>query len=76
MGWFFGFKLHLVINECGELLSVYVSPGNEDDRRPVPSLVSGLVGKLYGDKGYISSALCHQLLDLLHKSRLGYQDYR
>jgi hypothetical protein len=25
MGWFFGFKLHLVINECGELLAVQLS---------------------------------------------------
>jgi len=36
MGWFFGFKLHLVINECGELLGVTLTPGNVDDRTPVP----------------------------------------
>jgi hypothetical protein len=34
--WFFGFKLHLVINDCGELLSFRLTPGNVDDRRPVP----------------------------------------
>jgi hypothetical protein len=57
MGWFYGFKLHLVINECGELLSCYLTPGNVDDRRPVPGLVKDLWGKLFGDKGYISQPL-------------------
>ena len=57
MGWFYGFKLHLVINDCGELLSCYLTPGNVDDRRPVPQMVKELWGKLFGDKGYISQAL-------------------
>lgn len=57
VGWFYGFKLHLVINECGELLGVRLTPGNTDDRRPVPTLVGGLTGKLVADKGYISGAL-------------------
>jgi hypothetical protein len=61
MGWFFGFKLHLVINECGELLGVNLTPGNVDDRQPVPSLVRRLAGKLFGDKGYISAALFREL---------------
>ena len=62
MDWFFGFKLHLVINDRGELLSVRLTPGNTDDRRPVPELVKGLFGKLFGDKGYISQPL----FDLLY----------
>jgi hypothetical protein len=57
MGWFYGFKLHLVINECGELLSCYLTPGNVDDRRPVPRMVKELWGRLFGDKGYISQPL-------------------
>ena len=61
MGWFFGFKLHLIINECGELLAVQLTPGNVDDREPVPDLTRGLVGKLFGDKGYISTELFRQL---------------
>ena len=61
MGWFFGFKLHVVINECGELLAVTLTPGNVDDRKPVPSLVRRLAGKLFGDKGYISAELFHAL---------------
>jgi Transposase DDE domain len=61
--WFYGFKLHLVINDCGELLSLRVTPGNTDDRRPVPELVKGLFGKLFGDKGYVSQPLFEALYD-------------
>jgi Transposase DDE domain len=57
MGWFYGFKLHLCINDCGELLGCYLTPGNVDDRRPVPHMVKDLWGRLFGDKGYISQAL-------------------
>ncbi|MBE0698878.1 MAG: IS982 family transposase [Anaerolineaceae bacterium] len=56
-GWFFGFKLHLVINDRGELLNIRVTPGNVDDRKPVLKLVRNLFGKLFGDKGYISQPL-------------------
>ena len=57
MGWFYGFKLHLVINDCGELLGCYLTPGNCDDRKPVAHMVKDLWGKFFGDKGYISQAL-------------------
>lgn len=63
MGWFFGFKLHLVINECGELLGVQMTPGNVDDRVPVPHLTQRLFGKLFGDKGYILGELFAELWD-------------
>jgi transposase len=56
-GWFFGFKLHLVINDRGELLNVTLTPANVDDRKPVPQLVRNLFGKVFGDKGYISKPL-------------------
>src|SRR5437660_2285643 len=61
--WFFGFKLHLVTNDCGELLSLRLTPGNVDDRRPVPELVKDLFGKLFGDKGYLSQPLFETLFD-------------
>jgi hypothetical protein len=61
--WFFGFKLHLAINDCGELLSLRLTPGNTDDRRPVPELVKGLFGKLFGDRGYVSQPLFEALYD-------------
>lgn len=59
--WFFGFKLHLVVNDCGELLNITLTPGNTDDRKPVPKLLQRLVGKVFADKGYISQSLALQL---------------
>jgi hypothetical protein len=61
MGWFYGFKLHLVINDQGELLGFCLTPGNVDDRRPVKKLVRKLWGKLFGDRGYLSQELFEQL---------------
>jgi hypothetical protein len=60
-GWFCGFKLHLVVSDQGELLAWCLTPGNVDDRQPVPTLVRHLIGKLFGDKGYVSAALAQQL---------------
>ena len=62
VGWFFGFKLHLVFNDRGELLNIALTPGNVDDRKPVPKLVRRLFGKLFADKGYISQPLFEELL--------------
>lgn len=61
VGWFYGFKLHFIVNDQGELLAFRFTPGNIDDREPVPDIVKGLFGKLFGDKGYISQ----ELFDLL-----------
>ena len=58
---FSGFKLHLVINDRGELLATQLTSGNIDDRRPVLELTKHLQGKLYGDKGYISQPLAETL---------------
>ena len=63
MGWFYGFKLHLVVNDCGEILSFQLTPGNVDDRKPVPFLAKDLIGKLFADKGYISNQLYEELLE-------------
>ncbi len=62
-GWFYGFKLHLIINDQGGIISVKVTPGNVDDRNPVPEMCKDLWGALYGDKGYISSPLEQELKD-------------
>ena len=61
VGWFYGFKLHLVINDKGELLATQLTPCNIDDRKPVLELTKHLEGKLYGDKGYISKKLSETL---------------
>jgi hypothetical protein len=63
MGWFFGFKLHFVINDCGQILAVRVTAGNVDDRKPAPDLLEGLFGKVFGDKGYLSKLLHDQLYE-------------
>ncbi|TYP89228.1 DDE family transposase [Nitrosomonas communis] len=59
--WFYGFKLHLVINDQGELLGVKITAGNVDDRNPVPELTRSLFGKLCGYQGYFSRPLFEQL---------------
>jgi transposase len=61
--WFFGFKLHLVVNDRGELLNIILTPGNVDDRTPVPKLLQRLFGKVFADKGYVSQKLAKQLLE-------------
>jgi IS5 family transposase len=73
VGWYFGFKLHLIVNDQGELLAFKLTPANTDDRKPVPDLAQDLLGKLFGDRGYISQALFEQLyergLQLITKSK-------
>jgi hypothetical protein len=60
-GWFYGFKLHFTVNDCGEPLSFCFTRGNVDDRTPVPYLAKDLIGKLFGDRGYISQKLTELL---------------
>ena len=74
MGWFYGFKLHLIINDTGALLDVALTPGNTDDRKPLWEVSEGaLHGSLYGDRGYISKDLREQLrrqgINLFYKVR-------
>jgi len=66
LGWFYGFKLHLIVSDRGELLSWQVTPGNIDDQRPVSRLAKQLFGKLFGDLGYLS----HPLKKLLQEQKL------
>lgn len=63
MGWFFGFKLHLICNEQGELLNFMFTPADIDDRKPLEykSFVKFIYGKLVGDKGYISKKIFERL---------------
>jgi len=63
-GWFFGFKLHLIIDDQGNLVRCHLTPGNIDDRAVTPSMTQGLTGLLFGDKGYLSKKL---FLSLYHR---------
>lgn len=62
LGWFYGFKVHLIITDQGELVAFAITPGNVDDRKPVKRLARDITGKLFGDKGYISKKLMEDLL--------------
>lgn len=59
MGWFYGFKLHIVINDRGEILNFAITQANVDDREPLKNegFLKAVFGKLFADKGYISDKL-------------------
>lgn len=63
MGWFFGFKLHIVINERGEIIDFLITQGNVDDRQPLKdkSFHNRVFGKIFADRGYIGKDLFDQL---------------
>lgn len=63
VGWFFGFKLHLIINDKGEILSFYVSQGNVNDNNAkiITQMTREIFGKVFGDKGYLGKALADLL---------------
>src|SRR3954452_7657454 len=61
-GWFFGFKLHLVFNRERQIVALTLTPGNVNDTTPVSQLTQRLIGKLFGDKGYVGKDLAHRLL--------------
>lgn len=73
LGWYYGFKLHLITNDRGELLAFKLTTANTDDRKPVPDLTQALLGKLFGAQGYVSQSLFEQLyhrgLQLISRSR-------
>lgn len=61
MGWFFGFKLHIIINHKGQIMAIKISKGNADDRKFAEELTSNLKGLVAADKGYISKELFKKL---------------
>ena len=65
MGWFYGFKLHIIINDKGELLDFIITQANVDDRSPIKenNFLKKIFGSLYADKGYISKELTNLLFD-------------
>ena len=63
MGWFYGFKIHLIVNDVGQIVDFMLTPGNVNDRAPlkIKSFIKKLWGKLFGDKGYIGKTLFENL---------------
>lgn len=62
--WFYGFKLHLLINHQGDLLAFRLTAGNVNDRHPLKALCEKLQGLLFGDKGYLGKVITAQLADM------------
>lgn len=60
-GYFFGFKLHAIVNETGDLVNVKLTKANVDDRKVVPEMTHLLTGLLFADQGYISKELSIKL---------------
>lgn len=65
MGWIHGFKLHLMVNDKGEVLNFVITQANVDDRQPLKdgNILKNIFGSLYADKGYISKELAAMLFD-------------
>jgi hypothetical protein len=63
IGWFYGFKLHLIVNHQGGIVAAKITPANVHDTKPVADMVFSPMDKLYADKGYISKALSSDLLE-------------
>eukprot|EP00122_Pirum_gemmata_P018686 Pgem_evm2s17506 len=63
MGWFLGFKLHIIVNDLGQIMNFKCTKANVDDRNPILELAKCLVGKMFGDRGYISKSLFEKLMN-------------
>ena len=63
MGWFYGFKLHLIVNHLGEIIEAKFTTANTDDRKPIPEMIKDVQGKLYGDKGYLGKEFAQTLAE-------------
>lgn len=61
MGWFYGFKLHMVINHKGEIMAIRITRGNVSDITPLGEMTKTLKGSIYADKGYIGQKKFEEL---------------
>jgi len=79
MGWFFGLKLHMVINHKGQIMAVKITPGNISDLSVLSDITKNLKGKCFADKGYIGknafAKLWNQGLHLIHGIRSNMKNY-
>lgn len=77
-GWFYGCKLHLVLNDRGELMSFKLTPAHIDDRKPLKKLMKGLKGWLFADKGYLGQQITAELkkqgIELITRMRKNMKD--
>ncbi len=75
IGWFYGFKLHLIINEFGEIVTFHITTGSiaDNNSKVMDTITKNVFGKLFGDKGYLSEknfkSLWNNGLQLITKIR-------
>lgn len=79
MGWFYGLKLHFIINHKGEVMALKITSGNTADSTVLDAITQQLAGKLYADKGYVgkelSKALWQRGLHLITSIRRNMHNY-
>ena len=63
VGWFFGLKLHIIINDRGELMAFKITNGKRNDAKAGESIMQKLQGLMFGDKGYLGRQLFSRLLE-------------
>lgn len=65
MGWFYGFKLHIIINERGQIIDFLITQGNVDDRHPLRNKTfhNKVFGKIFADRGYLGQDLFEELFE-------------
>ena len=61
VGWFYGLKLYFLFNDKGEIVRLSITPGNVDDRKGLKGLLAGLLGKIFGDRGYLGKDFFEKL---------------
>lgn len=61
IGWFYGLKLHFLFNDQGEIVRLSITPANVDDRKGLKGLLAGLLGKIFGDRGYLGKDFFEEL---------------
>jgi hypothetical protein len=52
-GWFYGFRLHIVINGWLEILGIRITTATEDERRALASMWDDFLGMIVADAGYV-----------------------
>lgn len=62
MGWFYGCKLHVLVDAQVQFIQTQLSNGHTSDIKILPKLAQGYIGKIFGDRGYISETLKEKLV--------------
>ena len=80
VGWFFGLKLHLVVNQHAQLIAFRLTRGNKHDASQAEGMLKSLKGLAFGDKGYIGKELFEKLfgqgLKLITRKRKNMKDIK